>query len=115
MPHIDNWHLHLAWEKHWPQLVHGSFLWEGEPLDPEWCAASSRMRSSSVSATGAGAGAGSPAGVRSRAAWAVSRCFFVFFAFFCFFLAFFAAFRSFRSFSSADDAESSSDGIALGQ
>ena len=53
--------------------------------------------------------------VRSRAAWAVSRCFFAFFAFFCFFLAFFAAFRSFRSFSSADDAESSSDGIALGQ
>ena len=63
----------------------------------------------------AGAGAGSPAGVRSRAAWAVSRCFFVLFAFFCFFLAFFAAFRSFRSFSSADDADSSSDGIALGQ
>ena len=44
MPLIDNnWHSHLAWEKHWPQLVHGSFLWEGEPLDPEWCAASSRM------------------------------------------------------------------------
>ena len=43
MPHIDNWHLHLAWEKLWPQIVHGSFLWEGEPLNPEWCAARNRM------------------------------------------------------------------------
>ena len=57
-------------------------------------AASSRTRSSSVSATGAGAGAGSPAGVRSRAAWAVSRSLFAFFCFFCFF-AFFAFLRVF--------------------
>ena len=57
------------------------------------------------------AGAGSPAGVRSRAAWAVSRSLFAFFCFFCFF-AFFAFLRCFLS--SWDDAESS-DAIALGQ
>ena len=43
-----------------------------------------------------GRGAGSPAGVRSRAAWAVSRSRFAFFCFFCFF-AFFAFLRCFFS------------------
>ena len=43
MPLVDNnWHLHTAWERFWPQIVHGSFLWGGEPLDQAWCENSSR-------------------------------------------------------------------------
>ena len=37
-----NWYLFLAWERYWPQLVYGSFLWGGDPPDPAWCVISSR-------------------------------------------------------------------------
>lgn len=37
-----NWHLVLALERYWPKLVHGRFLWGGDPPDPVWCATSSR-------------------------------------------------------------------------